>query len=248
MQRITFGKALIALLLILLGILLLFVNIGLITWGDFSGFLGYYPLLLILVGLWLLILRSLFGRHRPKWFVGLFLIVYGGLLFADHQGYIEFEWTSFWKLWPFLVIYIGCQMLRGKGTIIFQMNDKKSEGHTFNFVKDVSYKEPNWPVEPINAHTKIADYDMDFTQAFIPDQETPITLSGWVGDIQLTIPEDVAFSVEGKTNVADVKIGSYKQEGIGKGIHYKTTGYDLATKKLTFTFNFKVLDLRIDRV
>ncbi|HET7616824.1 MAG TPA: cell wall-active antibiotics response protein LiaF, partial [Bacillales bacterium] len=118
----------------------------------------------------------------------------------------------------------------------------------WRMVSDVSYSEPNWSVEPIDRSTGVADYKFDFTKAFISETEIPIRLRGWVGDIKIIVPEDVEFSLRAKASVGDIKIGAVKEDGILKDFDFATSGYDEAERKLSFTFDFKVLDLRIDRV
>jgi len=126
----------------------------------------------------------------------------------------------------------------GKGTSIL------------NLVKEFAFNEPNWQVEPLSLSAMIGDYAFDFTVAYIPDRETEIRLSGWVGDIDILIPEDVAFMVRGGASITTVKIGDDDgQDGIGrKDIQYKTPNFDEATRRIVFDLDFKILDIRIDRV
>lgn len=115
-------------------------------------------------------------------------------------------------------------------------------------VTDVNYVDPNWLVEPIDRSVGVADFDFDFTKAFIPDKETKIRLSGWVGDIRIKIPEDVAFSLAAKAKVGDIHIGDTNESGWLKDFHFLISGFEEATRKIDFDFDFKVLDLRIDQV
>jgi lia operon protein LiaF len=126
----------------------------------------------------------------------------------------------------------------GKGTSVF------------NIVKEYKFNEPNWPVEPLGLWSMVGDYEFDFTQAFIPDRETEIRLSGWIGDIDIIIPEEVAFMVKGEASITGVKIDGKEWDGsVGrKEINYKTPNFDEATRRLIFDADFKILDMRIDRV
>lgn len=126
----------------------------------------------------------------------------------------------------------------GKGTSVF------------NIVKEYKFNDPNWPVEPLNLWSMVGDYEFDFTVGFIPDRETEIRLSGWIGDVEIVIPEDVPFMVRGGANITSVKIGEDDEhDGIGrKDFHYKTPDFDGATRRLIFDLEFKILDMRIDRV
>lgn len=249
MKRLSFSKFLFAILLVGLGVLLLLVNTRIISLEINSAIVTFYPVVFVLLGLWL-IFEPLITRHRVHWFWGLFFLIFGGLLIADRFQVITFHFWMMGRLWPLLLVYIGIKAL-SKGS--YKKRRKKILKHekgstVFHMVKDITMNEPNWSVEAMELWYMVGDYDFDFSQAFIPDKNTEISLTGWVGDIKLLIPEDVPFLVEGYASVGDVKISGHKQEGIGKSIQYKTTDYDEATRKLTFHVDFKVLDLRIDRV
>jgi hypothetical protein len=92
---------------------LLFVIMSSITGGPLD--LGvYWPLLLILLGLWLMI-SALVGRHRRRdnFFWGLMLALLGGLFQVDYLGYLPNVdvWAVFLAL--FLMSLGGWLVLRG---------------------------------------------------------------------------------------------------------------------------------------
>ncbi len=256
MKQLSFGKTLIAFILILVGVLLILVNTGIISGEMLSVYEDYIPVLaVIFIGFWL-IFRPLLSRRKSKWISGLFLLVYGGLLLCNDLGYLTFYWLSVWRLWPFLIIYIGVELLnnRAPSVRVRIKRDKekawksKEKMHKHHFVSEASYKEPNWAVEPMSNHSKITDLKMDFTKAFVPDTETPVELSGWIGDIHLTLPEDLPFSLEATPSIGEVKIGGFKQANVGQGVKYKSNTFDEATRKISFNIDYHVLNLRVDRI
>lgn len=271
MKKLSLTNFIISIALVAAGILLLLVNLGVISAEINQFFVYIIPSLLVLLGLkWLF--EALFskGRHG-SFFGGLFSTIYGGLLIGDLLNFVEFDYGDILKLWPLLLVYFGLSVFKGS-----RHKDKKKKWHfeydsngkyehekdykkhknrnqgresgVFNLVGDGNFTGPNWSVEPMDIHKAILDYDFDFTSAFIPDMETDITLSGWVGDVKVRLPEDIDFMVEGRASIGDIKIASYRGDGLGKDLYYKTPGYDEATRKLKFTFNFKIIDLRIDQV
>ncbi|WP_261130637.1 cell wall-active antibiotics response protein LiaF [Bacillus sp. Marseille-Q3570] len=240
------GQFVVAVIFVLIGSMLLLVNLGMISMEIDEAFVFLYPFVILLLGLkWLLEAMFTKGR-RGSWFMGLFLSVIGGLLVGDRLGVMEFRFEQILNLWPLLLVYIGIRMLWGRGPKI--TIDRKKKHSKSNFVTDVSMKDDNWHVEDMDEWNGVADFDFDYTRAFIPDKETTIQLGGWVGDIKILIPEDVEFCVTSNTKVGDIKIGNYKKDGLLKEAKYKTEGYDEATRKLTFDFKFQVLDLKINRV
>lgn len=256
-------------MVILLGCYWLLDSLNMISPGIMSMPVGILPYLFILLGM-LLIIVPLVHRKRPGFFWGLFFLIYGGLILAGDWGKVSFQWQDFWKLWPYLIIYFGLTLLfEGPGMMVNRKRKNKNKkrrvnvildddeekpfgedrpGTSFKFIHDASYKEENWTVRPINERVKIVNYNFDFTKAFIPEETIPITLSGWVGDIKITIPDDVPFRVSVKATVGDVRIAGEEHSGILKNIDYQTINYDQTVRKIDFKFDFQVIDLTISQV
>ncbi|HEX7065678.1 MAG TPA: cell wall-active antibiotics response protein LiaF [Bacillales bacterium] len=264
MRRLSATQFLLALCFVGLGILLLLVNTGIISVEIIEAIVFCYPFLLILLGLFWCG-KALFSRwRRGSLFWGIIFIVFGGLLAADRFGVLTFTLDMIWKLWPLLLIYIGFKILAGRKLHMnagFEDSDEnraarkkemkervKDQKQSWRLVSDAKYTGSNWSVEPMDRSTGVADYNFDFTKTFIPEKETPIKLSGWVGDIKIKVPEDAAFSVAATASVGDIRVDDVKEEGLLKDFFYTTEGYEEADRKLIFDFHFKVLDLRIDRV
>ncbi|HEU5139134.1 MAG TPA: cell wall-active antibiotics response protein LiaF [Bacillales bacterium] len=264
MRRLSATQFLLAICFVGFGILLLLVNTGIISVEITEAIVFCYPFLLVLLGLFWCS-KALFSKwRRGSLFWGIIFIVFGGLLIADRFDVMTFTLDMVWKLWPLLLIYIGFKILAGRKVHMnVDLGDfdgdraarkkamkerMKSQKQSWRLVSDAKYTGENWSVEPMDRSTGVADYKFDFTKTFIPEKETPIKLSGWVGDIKIKVPEDVAFSVMATASVGDIRVDDMKEEGLLKDFYYATEGYEEAERKLVFDFHFKVLDLRIDRV
>ncbi|TGA99184.1 hypothetical protein E4665_05210 [Sporolactobacillus shoreae] len=266
------GKIITALAIVLLGVYWLLDSLNIISPGIMSAFVALLPYLAILFGL-LLIMSPLSKGKKPGFFWGLFFLIYGGLLLADQFHVLTFHWGDFWKLWPYIIIYFGLEMLFGKrmfmtlsghfghgrggkknnkhAAFIWNNDEEKKDSdqnESYTFVNESTYKHENWMVKPMNEHVRIADYNFDFTKAFIPEETIPIKLSGWVGNIKITVPDDLAYRVDLKAKVGDAKIGMEKHSGVLRNVSSQTENYDEAVRKLDFTFDFQVIDLTIDQV
>lgn len=269
------SKILVALAIVLLGVYWLLDSLNLISQGILPVFSGYLPYLVLLFGA-LLVIAPLVDRKRPCYFWGLFFLIYGSLLLANKAGIVVFDWTDFWKLWPYLIIYFGLGMLFGNHPYISVTSDFGSHKHgrhgrhgkrsvditwkdrdekkddeqesNYTFVNESTYKHENWMVKPLNERVRIGDYTFDFTKAFIPEETIPIKLSGWVGNIKITMPEDLAYRVDVKAKVGDAKIGADKQSGVLRNVSYQTPNYEDAVRRIDFSFDFQVIDLNIVQV
>ncbi|OZM58162.1 hypothetical protein CIB95_00870 [Lottiidibacillus patelloidae] len=248
-----FSNFITALMFVSLGTVLLLINLEVISL-TFSQVIAFgIPIILVLIGL-KGIVNIVFYKRNKSIFWSLFLITIGLLLFMDELQMLSFELATLWKLWPIILIYIGLKVLTRKH--VKSKNHEKNSGNIKVVLNDkgkspvgtVSYKDPNWQVEPMNQWKAVGDFTFDFTKAFIPETETDIQLSGWVGDVDILLPEDVEFSIEAYAKVGDIKVCGTKEDGLLKDYRYKTAGFDTATKRLRFVFDFKVLDLRIDQI
>lgn len=254
-------------MVILLGCYWLLSSLNLISPGIMAMPVEILPYLFILLGM-LLIIVPLVHRKRPGFFWGLFFLIYGGLILAGNWGLLVFTWRDFWKLWPYLVVYFGLMLLFGEPLTtahrkhrnrIHRMRNFMDDGEenrfwddrpdrTFHFIRDASYKEENWKARPVHERVRIANYNFDFTKAFIPEETIPVTISGWVGDIKIIVPEDVPFRVSVRATVGDVRIDGDEQSGSLRNIDYQTVHYDQAVRRIDFKFDFQVIDLTISQV
>lgn len=238
------------------GIILLFVNLGVISLEIKELFVVSYPFMLLVYGL-VALLQKQFG-----W--GLFIVVFSSLLVMDRLDVIDFKFLDVWKLWPLFLIYFGVSMLIGKRKfkLIYQtelpsakqLEDfQGTEGNSTKKIRGasigkVTFKEQNWAVEPMDLYNMVGEYFIDFSKGFIPDKETPIRVRGWVGEVKMLIPEGIPVKVNAVIGVGEVKLFDYAQEQIKHVIAYKSDDYDDAIRKLNITIELKIGSVRIDRV
>ncbi|MFT8870742.1 MAG: cell wall-active antibiotics response protein LiaF [Sporolactobacillus sp.] len=256
------GKVAAALALILIGCYWLLSGLHLVSSASLAQFDLYIPLIILIFAAYLLI-EPLLHHRRAHLFAGPLLAIYGGLLLADHYHFVHFHWQDFWQLWPYLIIYAGLSMLFGHRVFIHgywngknghwnkkrpHVIDAEWDGADEKFIHNADYRADNWMVRPMNEHVRIGDYDFDFTHAFIPEETTQIRISGWVGDLKIIVPDDLAFRVLVSSRVGDVKIGKWKQSGVLREMNYQTADYESATRRIDFKFDFQVIDLKINIV
>ncbi|WP_182200135.1 cell wall-active antibiotics response protein LiaF [Paraliobacillus salinarum] len=249
-------RNIIALLIILLGISLILSNIGLVDWGFSEAWYFIYPIFFLLLGL-----KWCFDALRGKggWISGSFFVIFGSLLLADRFQYIDFKVWDIYKLWPLLIIYIGFSFLtpgdkrNSKFKIIFDSDDfPNSETmygkHKKFVIGDHKFNTPNWKVEPMELWNAVGDYHIDFTKAFIPDKHIPIRIHGWAGDIQILMPENIAFAVKAEVKAGEINVFEQESEGVQRSLIYQTNDYEQATRKLTLDLKLKAGSIRINKV
>lgn len=245
-------RSITALLFIFLGIVLILENFGVKLFGMYSIWSLVLPLIIIFLGLQMVFDRL--KRRYGSWMFGSFLIIYGLLLILNYFNVINFVYRDILKLWPLLIIYIGLTIIRkpkrrkrkfisyGKGS-----HTKKHQWKNFS-IGDHEFKEPNWKVEPMDLSGLAGDYYLDFTKAFIPEEEIPISIHSLAGDVRILVPESVEFRAEATVKAGDIDIVGNTGDGINRHVFYETPGYEFATKKLDIYVDLKAGSVRIDSV
>ncbi len=257
----TINQVLFAIMLLLIGGVLLLANLGVISLEITELFVVSYPFLLLIIAM-ILFIKALV--ERESFFLSIFLLLLSSILILDRFGKLDFGFWEFWKLWPYIIIYIGLNILSRKNKIKFHFNEdmpkdafksvdekerknqrKRARGFS---IGDVSFKQANWSVEPMELYNTIGDYFIDFSQAYIPEKETPIIVQGWIGDVKMIIPEDVPVFVQSYIKVGDIRIFDKETDSINRGLTYQSPGYEEAVRKLKITIELKIGSVRIDKV
>lgn len=246
-------RNLLAMFLIIIGITLFLINIDIIDL-DIKGVWHFiYPVFFIIIGLkWMI---GYIMTRRDSWIFGSFFIIFGSLLLLGRFDVIDFYFGDIYKLWPLLIVYIGFTIIGGKKhpkIIVIRNKDKnkkenKREYHSFS-IGEHEFNTMNWKVTPMELKNAVGDYFIDFSKAFIPEEEIPITISSWAGDIRILMPENVEFRVVASVLAGDINIIGETSEGINRNLFYETENYETATQKLDLYLKMSAGSIRIDKV
>jgi lia operon protein LiaF len=256
--------------LLFVGIFLLLLNIGVISLEIKEVIVESYPFIFLFISS-LFMVRAIKRHKNGSLFWWFFLTAFFLMLSLDRWQFISFRIGDFWKLWPLLFIYFGLKILLGKNKVKiyfnpnippeaykFQNDENSDEYDLLNerpkkmkksfSIGDVEYKKANWALEPMNLYNSIGDYFIDFSKAYIPEKETSITVSGWIGDVKMIVPEGIPVKVEANVKVGDIRLFELRSNDLNRHLTYKSPDYDEAVKKLNITIALKVGSVRIDKV
>lgn len=243
---------------VIVGGILLLSNLNIISLEMKFTWEYIYPVLLFGAGvkLW----GDSLSKNGGSWILGSFLTLTGTLLLLDRFGVIDFSFGNIVQLWPLLFIYIGFSLffngMKQKKKSRFEYHeDSNAESSGEESLKSAKmaigsqeFKKDNWKVEPMDLWNGIGDYYFDFTRAFIPDIDTPISVRGWVGDVKMIIPKNVPFRVEAKIKTGDIKVAGHNADGLKRSLSYETEDYHSSARRLTFVIDYKVGSIQIDHV
>jgi lia operon protein LiaF len=228
-----------------LGATLLCLNLGIFDLGETSWSKLIIPGIFLIVGASSLDSYTKKRRDGMSLLWGLFCFTFGTLVTLGILELFEFSYSDWLKLWPILIVAFGLHKLfkkpvkKIKGTMSFE-TEKKIEKRSFH--------SPEWTLEPIDLHKKVADYYFDFSKAIIPPGETPIQLTGYVGNIHMLIPENLAVHITVKGSVGDVELFDKKDNGLHTNLVFQSPTFEEADKRLRIYIEFNVVDVKIQGV
>lgn len=240
-----------------LGGILLGLNLGLIRLEGTSWTAFIIPTILIVLGASSLDSYTKKDRDGIALLWGLFAFTYGSLLTLGVLDLFAFNFGDWVKLWPMLLIAYGIHQL-------FRNTEKqKSKLHTYwhlendgerrvikkrRPISSLHFNEQGWVVEPMNRAVNIGSFFFDFSKANIPLGETPIDLSGNVGDIKILVSDHVAVHITLKSNVLSATIFDKKEHGVRSEVEYISPGYEEADRRVRMNIHYHVLDAKVKRV
>ena len=173
-------------------------------------------------------------RNRGFLMVGSLLIVWGGLILLSNLFNIDF-----WSIcWPLALILVGVWLLVRPRPVI-------GGAHIHLSPLNNTRRSGAWKVADEEIFTLVGNTRLDMTQAEIQPGETVLRVYGFVGDLNLRLPQDVAFSVSSWAFVNDVRILNQKHDGFVTPVEYASPNYESAEKKMRLETFFFVLDLDI---
>ncbi|MEI5906460.1 cell wall-active antibiotics response protein LiaF [Bacillus spongiae] len=272
MNKQSIMQAFFLIFLLFIGIVLLLLNVGVISLEIGEVIVELIPYAITLTGLSFLV-KSFVRKSSGRLFLGILLTTYGGLIILNSYDLVSFSYTDLLNLWPVLIIFIAIKGIFFRGNNIneadfhkkrvdltdiddevFQKKIKKIKkskplpNQHSAFIGDMRFSENNWSVEPMTLSHFIGDVFVDFGKAFIPDGETPINVSHWIGDIKILIPEDVGVEIYAKVNIGDIKLLNLKSNDIKPTMHYRSPDYESAVKKVKLILSLNIGSIRVDKV
>jgi lia operon protein LiaF len=143
-------------------------------------------------------------------------------------------------LWPLLFIAAGVLLLTRA-----RSPERYGETHV-RLLGDVR-RLGAWTVREQEIWCIIGDVNLDLTQAEVPAGETPIRVVGFVGDVTVTLPEDVGLAVSTTAMVTTARVFGQKQDYVFTPYRMESDAYREANRKIRLDLLYMVADLHVRR-
>jgi predicted membrane protein len=102
-----------------------------------------------------------------------------------------------------------------------------------------------WQLRNEEIWSLIGDVELDMTEAVIPPGETRITIYGFVGDIRVVVPADVAISVSSYAFASKATVLGEKSDGVLSPVHVTSEGYKAAERRIRLEATFFAGDVKV---
>ncbi len=166
-------------------------------------------------------------------FGGLLILI--GILILTGSIFNVSLWNFFW---PVVLILLGL-------LILFRPRWSSSRGPVeFLFFSNMRRKGV-WQVKGEEIWSFLGDVYLDMTQAEIPPGETVYRIYGFIGDVDLILPQGIGVSVSSAAFVSDIRILGRKQSTVLLPIDMSSEGYDTAERKIRLDVAFFISDVKV---
>jgi len=191
-SRIVFGA-----ILVLVGVLLLFSQMGVFDFGDFMSV--FWPLILIVVGLWQWAIR----RFRPS-FWPLLLIIAGVFLLALRLGLLDGRGLGVMIGIVMIAFGIWLVMRKARPSTDYAISDADAIDHWVIF-GGVEETITSQRFTGGNATVVFGGADIDLRKAALADGDVTLNLSAIFGGIEIKVPENWQILVDGTAILGGVE-------------------------------------------
>lgn len=119
-----------------------------------------------------------------------------------------------------------------------------------NFIGDIHMGKDYWELKPMNISHFIGDTTLDLTKAQIPYGETRLTISAFIGDVKVFLPNDyeVGIDVVSTAFIGDAKILERKESGFFLNTRVESKSYAECDKKIRLVVSTFIGDVKVTKV
>ncbi len=281
-MTVTIGKKLVGIILIVIGGLYLMSNFGVVSSGVKETVLSYWPVVVVCYG-FIKFIEALFEKtYKKRKFnkaYGALSITLIGLILLENRLDLFFDgsigvWATIFSL---LIIYIGISIIffksntfeiRVDGDDDQEDNQSGNRAYSFEGVKfnkggfsaigELKLGDKPWALEDSSYNIGIGEMEIDLTTAMISDGTTNLKLTGWVGEIQIKAPEDMALEIFADVRVGSIRIFDFEKEftkhskmrrsGASSSVTYRSENFDEATKRVRINASMNVGEISVKGV
>jgi lia operon protein LiaF len=178
-------------------------------------------------------------RNRGQLVLGVVIILVGVLFLVGNLLDVD-TWGIFW---PSLLILLGVLLfLRPR----WEWGGRVGQAR-YRILGDIR-RNGVWQVGDEELWVGIGEVELDMINAEIPPGETHLHVWGFVGDVELFVPQDVGVSLSASAFVVDARVFGRKRDGILVPVNVKSDNYETAERKVRLETTHFVGEVKVKQV
>jgi hypothetical protein len=143
--------------------------------------------------------------------------------------------------WPLVIIFVGVWFLWR--TMAVQPGEEH-RGRLLGAVR-LGRRGP-WDLsKDLDIQSGLGSVKIDLAQAQIPEGEHHVRAESWIGDVDVWVPQGLAFSATGRVLVGSLRILDRRDDGVMLERTVTSANYDVAARRVRIEASLIIGDVRI---
>lgn len=114
-----------------------------------------------------------------------------------------------------------------------------------SLLESLKWDQKQWELHDTHISSVIGEIRMDFSLAVMGQKETTVMLQGVIGDVDLTIPEDIGIRVRSSIFIGETEIDGSKEAGMPNKTEWQSADYESSEYKINLDISYFVGDVKI---
>jgi len=197
--------------------------------------------------------EKIYRNHdKSTIFWAFIIILIGLLLLLNNLDVIDIK-DLIKDYWPVLLILFGIHLILKRDRFHFDHGmagdkdficdtEKAVYSNVFGDL-DVQINSSNFEEGKIN--NTFGDIKLDLARLNIKSGKKILDVHGVFGDIKITVPQNIEYSIKASITAGDIKIMGNKVDGFSKELNYQSKNYNSATSKLMIHISHVFGDIKV---
>ncbi|GAE30382.1 cell wall-active antibiotics response protein LiaF [Alkalihalobacillus hemicellulosilyticus] len=113
-----------------------------------------------------------------------------------------------------------------------------------SIIGEVDYRE-SFELRDMTVWNGIGEVRLDLSRAIIPEGETVVIVQGFIGEVQVYIPDDLAVSVQASTILGEVAVLHERHSGINPNLSITTKGYKESSRRVKLILSTSIGEVKV---
>jgi len=181
-------------------------------------------------------------KNKRPMVIGGILILLGLIFLLNALG------IAYIDIGDVIVTLIALALIFWGVRLILWARRRRPLAHRSRLLGDLDLRIRGMVTEDLGADVGLGGLRLDLTEATVAPGEHTIHLGGWLGDIEVRLPHDLAADVHGEVFLGNLQLLGRSSEGFFLENHARSTDYEAAEARLCIRAHLWIGDIKVVRV